>query len=103
MKDSLPKKVKKNECGIINLNNSNQIGSHWTAYYKKGNYVEYFDSFGNIPPPLELQKYLATDNIWIIKNPTQTYKDPPICGYECINFLLNKWNPVFMISESIIQ
>ncbi|KAF0691666.1 Uncharacterized protein FWK35_00027641, partial [Aphis craccivora] len=29
MKDELPKIPWKNECGILNLNNSNQPGSHW--------------------------------------------------------------------------
>ena len=34
MKDELPQKVNKIECGIINLENSSEEGSHWTAYYK---------------------------------------------------------------------
>jgi len=34
MKDELPQKVNEVECGIINVENSNQSGSHWLAYYK---------------------------------------------------------------------
>lgn len=34
MKDELPKKFNKIECGIINLENSDKERSHWTAYYK---------------------------------------------------------------------
>jgi hypothetical protein len=34
MKDELPRKVKNIECGIINLQNSNESGIHWVAYYK---------------------------------------------------------------------
>jgi len=34
MKEELPLKVKKTECGVINLQNTNEEGSHWTAYYK---------------------------------------------------------------------
>ena len=34
MKDELPLKAKKVECGIINLQNLSEVGSHWTAYYK---------------------------------------------------------------------
>jgi hypothetical protein len=34
MKDVLPQKVKSIECGIINLEESDEEGSHWTAYNK---------------------------------------------------------------------
>ena len=37
MKDELPKKIYRVECGIINLEDSIQDGSHWTAYYKNDN------------------------------------------------------------------
>jgi len=33
MKGGLPQKINTIECGIINLENSDQEGSHWTAYY----------------------------------------------------------------------
>lgn len=54
MKDRLPKKIKKNfESGVINLDNNDGPGTHWTAYKKYGNNIFYFDSFGNLKPPLE--------------------------------------------------
>ena len=31
MKDELPLKTEKVECGIINLQNSSEVGSHWTV------------------------------------------------------------------------
>ncbi len=34
MRDTLPKKVKKEECGIINLDLSINIGTHWVCYFK---------------------------------------------------------------------
>ena len=37
MKDELPAVPWKNECGILNLNNSNQSGSHWVAWLKNDN------------------------------------------------------------------
>jgi len=46
MKDDLPKKINKIECGIVNLQNSNQGGSHWVAYYKNNNKKYYFNSYG---------------------------------------------------------
>ena len=58
MRDTLPKKTKKIECGIVNLNTSKENGSHWTAYFKKARRI-YFDSYGQITP-IEIQNYLKT-------------------------------------------
>lgn len=44
------------ECFTINLENSDQPGSHWTATWKKGRGVRYFDSFGT-PIPKEVNGY----------------------------------------------
>jgi hypothetical protein len=59
MKDSLSRlKIRANECGIVNLDDETGDGTHWTAYKKVGNRAVYFDSFGNLQPPLELTEYL---------------------------------------------
>ena len=42
MKDTLPQYSI--ECSIVNLNTSNQAGSHWVCYYRSKNYRIYFDS-----------------------------------------------------------
>ena len=58
MRDTLPDKVNDQECGVVNLDESGNNGTHWVCYYKnshKGCY--YFDSFG-LDPPIELQHYL---------------------------------------------
>jgi hypothetical protein len=65
MKDELLQKINKVDCGIINLENSNEEGSHWTAY-KNNDKKYYFDSYGNAPPPKELVKYLAPKILFII-------------------------------------
>ena len=92
MKDELPLKPHKNECGILNLNNSYQNGSHWVAWFKKGNFKFYFDSYGDTNPPKELINYLGKDNIYYNEDRLQNYDDPPICGHLCLIFLkkLNK-------------
>ena len=59
MRDELPPKPHRVECGILNLNGHTQRGSHWTAWYKDGMQRWYFDSFGEAPP-LELLTYLKT-------------------------------------------
>ena len=87
MKDELPKKPRDIECGIINLENHDQLGSHWVAYYKQGKISNYFDSYGNAPPPLELQTYLKNSDIYYNKERFQDYDDLPICGYLCLHFL----------------
>jgi len=44
----------RNESGIVNLDDARGSGTHWVAYAKRGDYVIYFDSFGNLRPPKEL-------------------------------------------------
>lgn len=88
MRDTLPKKPKIRECGIVNLDISSGPGSHWIAYWKNANKSQYFDSFGNLPPLIELVNYLG-------KNITYNYKtyqnyNTYNCGHLCIKFLYNK-------------
>ncbi|KAE9522757.1 hypothetical protein AGLY_016866 [Aphis glycines] len=56
-RDSLPKKPHVIECGLLNLDISSGDGSHWVAFHKNKDKVIYFDSFGDLPPPIELQRY----------------------------------------------
>ena len=67
MRDQLPKILKPFECGIMNFNTHDQIGSHWVCYVKRGRTRIYFDSFGQITP-LEIQKYLKTKSQWYSYN-----------------------------------
>lgn len=46
------------ESAIIDLVNVDGPGTHWVAFRKIGNHVTYFDSFGNLRPPMELILYL---------------------------------------------
>ena len=72
---------------IVNLNDSNQSGSHWTLLIKmKNNKYLYFDSFGAPPPQTIL------DTLKIDPNKLQ-YNDQQIqdiksqtCGYFAILF-----------------
>ncbi|KAJ8914021.1 hypothetical protein NQ315_012044 [Exocentrus adspersus] len=61
MRDSLPRHVHYNECGIINLDAEKGSGTHWAAYKKTGKEAVYFDSYGNLGPPHELIHYLNTN------------------------------------------
>jgi len=79
----------KNGNYIINLENHNQRGSHWTALIMTKKDCLYMDSFGQ-PPPQEVEDFLKdkykketiTYNTMIIQDMKSTY-----CGYFCISFL----------------
>ena len=59
MRDTLPKKAKLNECGILNLDSSSGDGTSWVMWFKKGKDKFYFDSY-EVQPPSELIAYLKS-------------------------------------------
>ena len=63
MRNKLPKSSLVNESAIVNLDSFEGPGTHWVAYKKVGNYITYFDSFGNLKPPLELIEYWGKNKI----------------------------------------
>ena len=90
MRDTLPKRTHKRECGIVNLNTSKESGSHWVAYQKDGNKRIYFDSFGQITP-WEIQKYLKTNEELergkgVIQRNTDIVQaiNTNVCGHLCL-------------------
>ena len=87
MKDKLPPKANKIECGIINLENSDKQGSHWVPYYKNSDKKYDFNSYGISPSPKELVKYLGPENLVYNSKRFQTYNDLPICGHLCLTML----------------
>jgi hypothetical protein len=90
MKDELINKtVGENECGIVNLENSDQNGSHWIMFFKCGDSKIAYSSFGD-PVTQELVDYLG-DNIYSSDIQIQDFKEKS-CGFYCIAilFLLSK-------------
>lgn len=90
MRDELPKRPFKIECGIINLDSSKSSGTHWVAYVKYFNYVEYFDSYGNLKPPIEFIQYVGSNIHYNYDNIQRNH--PFNCGHLCIKFLKSFWN-----------
>lgn len=93
MRNTLPKSgPRKNECAIVNLDTNNGAGTHWTAYRKNDSIVNYFDSFGDLPPPIELLKYLRagpTPSKKIMYNiDRQQNFNSVVCGHLCLKFLI---------------
>ena len=57
LRDTLPKKSKLIERGILNLDSSSGDGTDWVMWFKKGKEKLYFDSYG-VQLPSELITYL---------------------------------------------
>lgn len=91
MRNKLPHRVRSNECGIINLDDAKNDGTHWVAYSKRGNTAVYFDSYGDLMPPCEVTRYLNSDGACKISYNHETYQsfDTVICGHLCLQFLFN--------------
>ena len=84
MRDTLPNKINKIECGIVNLDSIENQGTHWVCYYKNNDESFYFDSFG-LDPPNELVNYIKVP---IIMNTFQIQKfNTSICGQLCLHVL----------------
>ena len=86
----MPKTIKKGAY-VINLDEYNDIGTHWIVLYHKKNMTVYFDSFGVEHIPDEILKFINANllkNFDIIKNifRIQAY-DSIMCGYFCIGFI----------------
>lgn len=100
MRDTLSKKSNPTaqECWILNHGSSQSDGTHWTALVKNNNVAFYFDSFGKLPPPLEVIDYLNNEddnnknNIRLYYN-VKRYQNygTTICGHLCLKFLYDFW------------
>ena len=93
MRDTLPQEPKEREYGIVNLNKSNETGSHWVCYYKNGKSPICFDSFGQVTPK-EIQRYLKTKKEFehessVIQRNTDIVQhiNTDVCGHLCLYVL----------------
>ena len=81
LRDTFPKKLKLNECGILNLDSSSGDGTHWVMLSKKGKDRFYFDSYG-VQPPCELIAYLKSP---IFYNSERVQQNGEVfCGHLCL-------------------
>ena len=81
------------ESDIVNLNTSNQPGSHWVCYYRNKTDRIYFDSYGQITPA-EIQRYLKTGSEFdrgkeVIQRNTDIVQavNTSVCGHLCLFIL----------------
>lgn len=86
MRDTLPTSPNFAESGVVNLDKNSGGGTHWTAYKKLGNTVQYFDSYGDLKPPIELMQYFRGSEIrYNYENHQKQNKYN--CGHLCLKFL----------------
>ena len=91
-KNILPMRIKKQECGIVNLDDNIGPGTHWVAYRNIDRFCEYFDSFG-LKMPLELEKYTTTSGKQLVYSIDEIQeRDSVLCGYWCLYYLLERQN-----------
>ena len=103
-----------NESYIVNLQNSNEHGSHWTSVYKNNKIISYFDSYG-APVPEEIRNRYKNNKIHNFQSEDKKYPDKPlqtysqvICGHLCVLFLLlsdkgNSFDKIISLLESDIN
>lgn len=87
MRDTLPRTPKRYESAIVNLDSRDGAGTHWVCYKKRGDYVYYFDSFGDLRPPLELVHYFGPQITIEYNYKRKQSFDSVICGHLCLEFL----------------
>ena len=71
---------------IINLNESESIGTYWIALYVNDNNVTYFDSFGVEHISKEIKKFIGNKRIITNIYRIQAY-DSILREYFCIGFI----------------
>ena len=81
LRDTLPKKLNLNECGILNLDSSSGDFTHCVMWFTKGKEKFYFDSYG-VQLPSELIAYLKSPifyNSELVQQSGEVF-----CGHLCL-------------------
>ena len=84
MKDEI-KKIKNAIPYILNLDSSENEGTHWVALRKMNKIIYYFDPYGYPPPQEIIDLSLGESIIYSLKE--VQHPDSILCGYFCIAFL----------------
>ena len=88
MRNELPNyKISYNECFILNLDDKDGSGTHWTCVFIKNGVCYYFDSFG-FPPPIEVNEYLCKFDKRYYNSFEIQKGNQVICGHLCIYMLI---------------
>ena len=74
-----------NECLVLNIDHSNNEGTHWTCLFMKDGALLYFHSYG-FAPPLEVLDYYKDEERFYNTFKIQKYNEV-ICGHYCVYVL----------------
>ena len=86
MKDDLPSNVKDGNY-ILNLQNHDQVGTHWVGFFKLKNNIYWFDAFGVYPMQNEMNIFQKNGyNIYYSNIQIQDINSI-LCGYFVIGYL----------------
>ena len=99
MRDELNFVPTLNECGMLNLNTSNEPGSHWVCWFKRGDEKCYFDSFA-VTAPREVVEYLKPPIIYSTCQ-IQGFNDTN-CGQWCL-YVVNELNRKRLFSDIVLD
>jgi len=103
MRDELKgKKANGDECMVMNIDDSNNEGTHWTCLFIKHGVSFYFDSYG-FEPPLEVMAYCKGPRYY---SSFQIQKiNEVICGHYCIYVLyrLSRGSNFFEICDELYR
>ena len=84
-RNNLPKKIK-DEAYVINLDEYEDVGTHWIALFCNKSEIVYFDSFGVEHVPEEIKEFIGNKNIKANIFRIQA-NNSVMCGYFCIGFI----------------
>jgi hypothetical protein len=91
------------ECLVLNIDHSDNEGTHWTCLFIKNGESDYFDSYGH-PPPLEVLDYCKGKNrqysSFKIQQPGEV-----ICGHYCVYVLyrLSNGHKFYDILDELVR
>lgn len=86
MRDTLPKRMLKEECAVVNLGDQFTEGTHWVSYKRKKNQIFYFDSFGLVPPKNLINYWGKNVEVYYNSERIQEFGSF-VCGHLCLKFL----------------
>ena len=92
-RDNLPKRIRKEGCEIINLDDFSGPGTHWVCWRNMDEDVcEYFESFG-LSMPAEVEEYLIKSGKSLFYSPDEIQERLSVlCGYTCLYYLFERQN-----------
>ena len=105
-KDLLGKTFKKDTFQVVNLDDNDGLGTHWTCICNSSREdgVLYYDSYGVKYLPIEIEEFLKTSKKPIYVNDGQhQFIGSVLCGYYCLKIIKSIFLDKMTYEEAINQ